>query len=122
MMAVSRGSTAEDVTNLMQAALPYEFGFAADMLPIYVRAVCYLETRSPEEASREFQKVLDHHSVDAVTTLYPLSQLGLARAYAAMGRNADSRKAYQQVFTLWKDADKDLPILLTAQRELRTLK
>ena len=92
------------------------------MLPIYVRAECYLDTHAAEEASREFQKILDHHSVDAATTLYPLSQLGLARAYAAIGRKADSRKAYQQVFTLWKDADKDLPILLAAQQELRALK
>ena len=121
-LAAAHGNSAAEVTNLMEPALPYELGDVADLLPIYVRANSYLQTSSGKEAKQEFQKILDHHSVDAVTTLYPLSQLGLARCYALEGRKADSRRAYEAFFSLWKDADPDLPILVTARREYRGLK
>jgi hypothetical protein len=41
--------------------------------------------------------------------------LGLARAYALTLDTAKSRKAYQDFFALWKDADPDIPILKEAQ-------
>lgn len=120
--AVAHGSSTAEITNLMDPALPYEFGQVADMLPIYVRADSYLQIRSGKEAEQEFQRVLDHQSVDAVTALHPLSQLGLARCYALLGRKADSRRAYEILFSLWKDADRDLPILMKARREYQELK
>jgi eukaryotic-like serine/threonine-protein kinase len=122
MLALSHGGSATEVTNLMDPARPYELGAEADMLPIYVRGVSYLRVHSGIEAEREFQNILDHHSVDAVSTLYPLAELGLARSYAVLGRKAESRRAYQVFFTLWKDADPDLPILIKARREFQDLK
>jgi eukaryotic-like serine/threonine-protein kinase len=56
-----------------------------------------------------------------VSTLYPLSELGIGRAYAMLGRKAESRKAYEEFFELWKDADKDLPIILKARKEFQAL-
>jgi eukaryotic-like serine/threonine-protein kinase len=44
-----------------------------------------------------------------------LARLGLARAYAMQGDTAKARAAYQDFFTLWKDADPDIPILITAK-------
>jgi hypothetical protein len=44
--------------------------------------------------------------------LYPLAQLGLARA-------TQSRKAYDDFFAAWKDADADLPVLLAARKEYK---
>jgi tetratricopeptide (TPR) repeat protein len=120
-IAASHGSSVNEIASFMEPALPYEFGFQADMVPIYVRGTAYLEVHAPDAAAREFQKILDHHYVDAVTTLYPLSELGLGRAYAMQGRKAESRKAYEEFFKLWKDADKDLPILLQARREFQAL-
>ena len=117
MMTVSPKSSASEVSSLMEPALPYELGFEADMLPIYVRGTSYLEVHSADQAEREFQKLIDHRSVDAVSTLYPLSQLGVARAYAVMGKKKDSQSAYQQFFKLWREADRNLPILLQARRE-----
>ncbi|MHB8655051.1 MAG: winged helix-turn-helix domain-containing protein [Terriglobia bacterium] len=120
-LAVSTGSSADQITELMEPAHPYEFGSEADMLPIYIRGVSYLDVHSAKEAAKEFQSLLDHHSVDAVTRLYPLSWLGLARSFAMLDRRADGLKAYKQFFALWKDADKDLPVLLSAQREFQAL-
>jgi DNA-binding winged helix-turn-helix (wHTH) protein/tetratricopeptide (TPR) repeat protein len=118
---VSQKSAAQDVTSLMEPALPYEFGFEADMWPIYVRAVSYLQVHSAEKAKGEFQKIANHHSVDAFSTLYPLSYLGLARAYGMNGDLIESRRAYDRFFELWKNADPDLPILLQARREAETI-
>jgi eukaryotic-like serine/threonine-protein kinase len=41
----------------------------------------------------------------------------LGRAYALAGDAAKARSAYQDFFTLWKDADSDIPILITAEAE-----
>jgi hypothetical protein len=33
------------------------------------------------------------------------------------GQKAQSLRAYEEFFSLWKDADPELPILVTAKRE-----
>ena len=53
--------------------------------------------------------------------LFMLAHLGLARAYALQGQSEKSRAAYQQFFTLWKDADPDIPILKQAKAEYAKL-
>lgn len=50
-------------------------------------------------------------------TLYPLARLGLARALSLSGDAAGARKAYEDFFALWRDADSDLPILIEAKNE-----
>ncbi|PYS58387.1 MAG: hypothetical protein DMF74_23980, partial [Acidobacteria bacterium] len=65
----------------------------------------------------EFQKILDHRGWDPLSPLYPLAHLGLARAAVLTGDSEKARKAYQDFFALWKDADADLPILITAKKE-----
>ncbi len=50
MVAVSRGTSPDDVTHLMEPALPYELGSLADMLPIYVRGTAYLAVNAPAQA------------------------------------------------------------------------
>ncbi len=54
--------------------------------------------------------------------LYPLAQLGLARAAALEGDLAASRRAYQDFLALWKDADPDIPVLREAQAEYAKLR
>jgi hypothetical protein len=51
-----------------------------------------------------------------------LTHLGLAHATALTGETAKSRKAYQDVFALWKEADADLPVLIEAKREYGRVK
>jgi eukaryotic-like serine/threonine-protein kinase len=45
----------------------------------------------------------------------------LARAYTLTGEVAKSRKAYQDFFALWKDADPDILILKQAKAEYAKL-
>jgi hypothetical protein len=53
--------------------------------------------------------------------LYPLAYLGIARSAAISGDLPKSRKTYQDLFAIWKDADPDLPALLEARREYQKL-
>ena len=62
-------------------------------------------------ATAEFQKILDHRGIDPTSPYYALAQLGLAWARALAGDAASARRAYQDFFALWKDADPDIPIL-----------
>jgi hypothetical protein len=50
-----------------------------------------------------------------------LAHLGLARAYSLSGNTAKAKTAYQDFFTLWKDADSDIPLLIQAKAEYAKL-
>ena len=105
---------------LLQSASQYETG--AGFWPIYLRGQAYLRLKRGAEAAAEFQKILNHRGWDPISCLYPLAHLGLARAAELTGDVAGTRKAYQDFFALWRDADADLPILIEAQKEYASLK
>jgi hypothetical protein len=70
----------------------------------------------------EFQKILDRRGQFDISPFFPLAHLGLARAAAIAGDTTKSRKAYQDFFALWKDADADIPIMIEAKKEYEKLK
>ncbi len=88
--------------------------------PAYVRGQAYLRQQAGAEAMVEFQRILDRRV--PVSILYPLARLGLARAAVLQGDAAKARKAYQDFFVLWKEADADIPILIEAKKEYEKLK
>ena len=91
-------------------------------MPIRVRGKAHLRARAGMEAAAEFQKVLAHRGATWFwPVVYAVAQLGLARAYALAGDLAQSRKAYQDFFALWKDADSDIPVLQQAKAEYAKL-
>ena len=53
--------------------------------------------------------------------IHPASYIGLARAIGLSGDTAKAKKAYQDFFTLWKDADPDIPLLIEARKEYAAL-
>lgn len=111
------------VVELLQATAPYEQ--AALFWPNYLRGQAYLRRKSGAEAAAEFQKILDHRGWDPASPLYPLAQLGLARAAALAPTREDGAaryQAYQRFLRLWETADSDLPILNEARRELAELR
>jgi tetratricopeptide (TPR) repeat protein len=104
----------------LNGAKQFEPGFAS--LPaIYTRGRAYLQSNSGREAAAEFQKILDHRSVDPLSPLYPLSHLGLARAYTLVGDLSNARKSYQDFLGIWNDADPDIPLLVQARGEYAKL-
>jgi eukaryotic-like serine/threonine-protein kinase len=46
--------------------------------------------------------------------VYPMAELGVARAYAASRDKADSVEAYREFLMLWKEADRGQPLLIEA--------
>ena len=95
---------------------------AGGFWPPYLRGQAYLKLNRGAEAAAEFQKILDHRGQSPLSALYPLAHLGLARAAALTGDVAKSRKAYQDFFALWKNADANLPVLIEAKKEYEKMK
>jgi DNA-binding winged helix-turn-helix (wHTH) protein/tetratricopeptide (TPR) repeat protein len=87
----------------------------------YYRARAYLAAGEYGEAVADFKTVIAHRGWPEWEIYSPLAQLGLARAYAAQGDHDLSRKAYDDFFTTWKDADPDIPILQQAKSEYKKL-
>jgi hypothetical protein len=54
--------------------------------------------------------------------LHALARLQLGRAQAMLGDQLQARHAYQDFFTLWKDADSDIPVLKKAKAEQAALR
>ena len=61
--------------------------------------------------------MLKQRALVRLTTLESLYRLELARALAQTGRRDESRRAYQDLLAVWKDADLDLPVLVQAKAE-----
>jgi eukaryotic-like serine/threonine-protein kinase len=87
------------------------------LYPIYVRGQAYLAARQPAEAVGEFQRILDHRSIVLVDPMDAMARLQLARALALSGDTVKAKSAYNDLFTLWKNADPDVQILKDARAE-----
>ncbi len=121
----------------LQLPEPAEFGqigFLQNiscLYPTYVRGQAYLAAGQGSAAAAEFQKILDHSGIVWNCWTGALANLGVARANALQARietgaNADAARfravaAYKDFFTLWKDADPDIPILVAAKAEFARL-
>jgi len=104
----------------LRAASPYEMGASLPLLPAYLRGQAYLALHRGPEAVAEFRKLIDHSGL--VNLVYaPLARLGVARGFGVQGDVAKARAAYNDFFTLWKDADPDIPILKEAKAEYAKL-
>jgi tetratricopeptide (TPR) repeat protein len=114
---LQRRNAAQAVDQL-QTTSRYEA--VAELWPQYLRGHAYLRLKQVTEATAEFQKILDHRGYAPLSPLYPLAHLGLARAAVKAGDAAKSRKAYEDFFAVWEDADPNLPILIEARKEYKT--
>ena len=79
-----------------------------------------LDLGRPELAATHFKRIVDNRA-QGLSTLKPIAQLFYARALAAQGKIDDSRKAYDQFFTLFASADDRPPILVAAKAEYARL-
>ena len=88
----------------------------------YLRGSAYLAEGNGERAAAQYQKLLEHRTVIANKPLGALAYVGLGRAYAQERYIETSRTAYETFFSLWKDADPDIPILREAKAEYAKLR
>jgi len=123
-MEVRNGDSSKALTQL-EAAEPYELGIAGMFInylyPAYVRGQAYLLAHNGPAAVNEFQKLLDHSGIVTNFVTGSLAHLQIARAYALSGDTAKAKAAYREFFTLWKDADTEIPILKEAKAEYSKL-
>ena len=124
-LALSTGN-AQAALDALSTAAPYELGHTNDdftfaLYPIYLRGRAYLAAKNGAGAVAEFQKILDHSGVVGNEPIGALARLGLGRACAVSGDSAKAKTAYQDFFTLWKNADPDVPILKEAKAEYAKL-
>jgi tetratricopeptide (TPR) repeat protein len=112
----NRGNTAEAI-RLLESVRSYDLGQATGLGNNYARGMLYLEQRRANEAAAEFKKIIDSPGVDGFSPFHALAYVGLARASALSGDTSGARKAYQDFFAIWKDADADLPVLVEARKE-----
>jgi tetratricopeptide (TPR) repeat protein len=131
LLALNHGQPSKAV-ELLQTAIPYELGSstvggseyllgAGNLYPAYIRGRAYLAAHQGAEAAGEFQKIVDHRGIVLSDPIGALAHLQLGRAYALSGDRSKARSAYQDFFTLWKDADSDIPVLKQAKAEYANL-
>jgi len=96
-------------------------GYFGGLYPIYIRGVAYLAARQPAEAATEFQRILDHRAMVLVDPMDAMVRLQLARALTLLGDAVKAKRAYDDLFRVWKDADPDLPVLKQARAEYAKL-
>jgi hypothetical protein len=95
--------------------------FIGPFYTVYVRGLAYLAAHQGPEAAAEFQKVIDGRDIVVSDPIGALAHLHLGRAFALSGDKAKAKAAYQDFLTLWKDADRDIPILRQAKAEYAKL-
>jgi serine/threonine protein kinase/Tfp pilus assembly protein PilF len=117
----NRGNFAEAI-RLLEAGRRYDLGNLSSFRTNYLRGLIYLDQKDGTQAASEFRKILDNRSRDLFSPLYPLAHLGLARSAAISGDLSTSRKAYQDFFVAWREADSDVPLLKEAQKEYDLIK
>ena len=105
---------------LLEATRPYE-GYALFQIA-YLRGQSLLSQQKPGDAANEFQRIIDLRGSQPTSPIYALAHLGLARAAASSRDMVRARKAYEDFFALWKDADPQITILQAARAEHEKLR
>jgi DNA-binding winged helix-turn-helix (wHTH) protein/tetratricopeptide (TPR) repeat protein len=127
-LALNRGDAPKAI-ELLQTAVPHELGVPLSAIsglfgalyPIYLRGEAYLAEHRGAEAAAEFQKVLDHPGIVVADPIGAMAHLQLGRALAVSRDKAKANIAYQDFLALWKNADRDIPVLTQAEAEYAKL-
>jgi tetratricopeptide (TPR) repeat protein len=75
-------------------------------------ANAYLELGRLDEAIAEYERILQ------VNPNYPLAHFHLAQAFERKGQKEQARVAYERFLQVWKDADADVPEVISARKAL----
>ena len=121
---MNQGNASQALKDL-EAVKPYEMGGAGTIVnylyPAYLRGQAYLLAHNPNAAVAEFQKLIDHNGVVLNFVTGALVHLQLGRAYGMAGETPKAKTAYQDFFTLWNEADPEIPALGEAKAEFAAL-
>jgi hypothetical protein len=76
-----------------------------------------LKLKDGPAARTEFRRIVDRVGEVPLATLYPLAQVGAARAALLMQDPAAAKKSYTDFLVAWKDADPALRVFREARLE-----
>ena len=68
-----------------------------------------------------FERAIANRFSAEPSMLYPVGRIWLPRAHARKGDTDAARRAYDDAFAFWKNADTDLPILVQPRKEYAAL-
>jgi hypothetical protein len=124
---IDRGN-AQNAINVLSSAGPYELGYPDPQIgfgglgyPAYLRGEAFLFLNKGSAAFAEFRKIADNNSLLGNSPLAALARLRIARALRSAGDTSQSSAVYQRFFTLWKDADPEIPVMKQARFEYAKL-
>ncbi len=101
----------EAALRALEESRPYDLNEFLFLSPGYYRGLAYLQNKRPEDAAKEFKRVLDHRVMAPDSPYIPLAQLELGRSLQLIGDHDRAAIAYHQLDELWNRADKDFPPL-----------
>jgi tetratricopeptide (TPR) repeat protein len=120
-LALARGDAATCLQALEKAAAgelgqvpPFELGM---LYPPYLRGAAFLRAGRAEDAAREYRKILARPGIAMNFITFPLAQLGLARALALGGEQAEAAVEYDRFLDVWRGADGEVAVLKEAIAE-----
>ena len=129
MVELERGKPAESADRL-HVALAYERAanglnfsrsYLGGLLSAYVRGQALIAAKKYRDAETEFRKVLENRGLVGFDPIGSLTRLQLARTLVHMGETVKAKSAYNDLLTLWKDADPDVPAVEDARAEYARL-
>jgi tetratricopeptide (TPR) repeat protein len=128
LLAMNAGNPAKGI-EILTVSKTYEFAqngtsllvYYGALYPTYVRGLAYQQMHRYREAAAEFQRMFEHPGLLLADAIGPAARLQLARALRDAGETAKAKAAYQGLFAIWKDADRDFPLLRQAQAEFARL-
>jgi serine/threonine-protein kinase len=82
----------------------------------YLRGMAHAALGQMSPAVVDFQTMQGHRGSALLLggNVFPMADVGVARAYAAHRDRANSAEAYRRFLTLWKDADQGQPLMVEA--------
>jgi len=120
-LALSRGEP-KRVLELLDPVRPYDRAPSSEFWPAYLRGQAFLQLKDGRAAEAEFQSILSRRGEVPTSMLYPLAQLGVARAAVLLRDVEKARAGYVAFLSLWKNADSNLPLLQEARLEYSRLR
>jgi tetratricopeptide (TPR) repeat protein len=107
----------ERALEALEIAEPYDHAPSFGSWARYLRGQAYVQRGDGASARTHFQTILDHRGEAPVSMLHALAHAGLAKVARLEGDTDATRRSYEQLFALWRDADATVVPLQEARRD-----
>jgi serine/threonine protein kinase/tetratricopeptide (TPR) repeat protein len=119
-LKAAKGNRAKDAARAFDALTGLDQYDVISLTP-YLRGMAWAEANQAELAIGDFQVVLAHRGMafEVGSNVYPMAEIGLARALEVNGDKAGSVEAFRRFLALWSEADRAQPMVVEAATKSR---